>query len=456
MAIQDRQFDTNGQLYFPDGSDPACGSGTATDPCLNGPPPNPQNHPFWNPEFIGDVVIVNGAPWPVLKVEPRRYRLRVLDGSNARFYNLTFGNAPVYAIGADENYLDAPVKIGKVFIAPGERADVIVDFTGLAGQSVTVTNDAPIPFPDGLFPVAHPQLDEQGNPVVGADGKPVLLPAEQPQMAKIMRFDVAGKKSSPDDSCNPAKGKCSRPNPLVRLTNGSGKVADGVVIDKKRQLILKEFQGEGGPLMVLVNNTLFMGSMSPGINALFPADGVSELPRVGSTELWEIINLTADSHPIHTHLVQYQILNRQLFDTDPENGYPAAWEGAFPAATSFNPLCTGGVFCPAYGPPLPYTTPNADGAVGGNPAISSYLIGNATPPAPEESGWKDTAKVQPGQVLRMLVRWTPTSTPVAKNGSYAGQNLFPFDPTQGPGYVWHCHIIDHEDQDMMRPYKVTN
>ena len=87
--------------------------------------------------------------------------------------------------------------------------------------------------------------------------------------------------------------------------------------------------------------------------------------------------------------------------------------------------------------------------------MSPFLVGPAAPPNPEESGWKDTAKAYPGQVLRFLIRFTPSSIPVLRNISYKGHNLYPFDPTQGPGYVWHCHIIDHEDQDMMRPYKVS-
>jgi FtsP/CotA-like multicopper oxidase with cupredoxin domain len=210
-----------------------------------------------------------------------------------------------------------------------------------------------------------------------------------------------------------------------------------------------------------------MGQASPGVDpSIFP-DGITELPRVGSTELWEIINLTMDAHPMHTHLVQFQVQNREIIDLDGTmgsgitGGYLGAWNSAFPAATSYSPTCTGGVFCPAYGPPNPYNTLNADGALGGNPAIGDksipkFLMGNPQPPAPEESGWKDTAKAYPGQVTRMLVRWTPTSIPVAKNYSYAGNNFFPFDPTDGPGYVWHCHIIDHEDNDMMRPYKVTH
>ena len=421
MAIQDRQFDTNSQLYFPDGSgDPASN--------LNGTPPNPNIHPFWIPEFIGDVAVVNGSPWPYLNVEPRRYRFRIIEGSNARFYNLSFGTAPVFAIGADDTYLDAPVMVNTVFIAPGERADIIVDFTGMAGQSITVTNNAPVPFPSGLVP--------------GVD---------QPGMANIMQFKVTLPVIHSDRSCNPAAGGCTRPNPTVRLTDGNGNLAPGVTISKVRQLVLKEVEGPGGPVEVLVNNTKWDGLESPNIAADFPVDGVSELPRVGSTELWEIINLTIDAHPMHTHLAQFQILNRQAYTA----GYSAAWEAAF--GTSSVPLlpgCTAGQFCPGYGPPLPYNVPNADGAIGGNPAISPFLTGAAAPPAPEESGWKDTAKAYPGQVLRMVVRWAPTSTPV--NKARPGRNLYPFDPTKGPGYVWHCHIIDHEDNEMMRPYKVTD
>jgi spore coat protein A len=420
MAIQDRQFDTNSQLFFPDGSgDPASN--------LNGTPPNPDIHPFWNPEFIGDVAIVNGAPWPYLNVKPRRYLFHLLDGSNARFYNLTFGSAPVYAIAADDNYLDAPVPVSSVFIAPGERLDVIVDFSGLAGQTVTVTNDAPVPYPMGLVP--------------GVD---------QPSMVNIMRFNVSATAVS-DPSCNPAL-HCKRPVPMVRLTDGLGNLAPGVTINKVRQLVLKEVQGPGGPIEVLVNNTKWDGTNSPSIDAIFPSDGVSELPRVGSTEMWEIINLTADAHPMHTHLIQFQILNRESFNPQ----YTLDWAAAFGNCNIAAPLlpgCVAGQFCPGYGPPCAYNVPNADGAIGGNPAISSYLLGNPTPPAPEESGFKDTAKVQPGQVMRIIARWAPTRTPVAS--ASPGRNRYPFDPTIGPGYVWHCHIVDHEDNEMMRPYKVT-
>jgi FtsP/CotA-like multicopper oxidase with cupredoxin domain len=453
MAVQDRQFDMNSQLFFPDGSgvayggDPTvtCGSGLPGDPCLNGGPGNPTVHPYWIPEFIGDTAMVNGAPWPYLNVQPRRYRFRMLDGSNARFYNLNFGAAKVYAIGSDGNYLNAPVLINRVFMAPGERYDIIVDFTGLNGQTITVTNDAPTPFPMGLSPV----------PYVDPACVPGPCPADQPAMASIMQFHV-GPVTVSDTSCNPAvAGQCKRPAPMVALTDGTGVLPATTKIDKKRQLVLKEHPDlvTGAPLEVLVNNTFFNGMDSPNNAIDFPTNGISELPRQGSTELWEIINLTADAHPMHLHLTQFQIVSRQSFNTDPVTGYIAAWSAAFPPAC----IPVGGTYCPGYGPPLPYATVNADGAVGGNPAIEAggFLLPDRAPPAPEESGWKDTAKVMPGQVLRIVVRYTPSSKPLVANASYVGQNLYPFDPTKGDGYVWHCHIIDHEDNDMMRPFRVV-
>jgi len=141
---------------------------------------------------------------------------------------------------------------------------------------------------------------------------------------------------------------------------------------------------------------------------------------------------------------------------DGPDGYEAAWEKAF-GTNTLAPLpgsCAAGEFCPGYGPPLDYLTPNGDGALGGNPAVGPYLEGPLIPPDAGESGWKDTAKSFSHQVLRILVRWTPSDVPVAPNKSYAGRNFYAFDPTNGY-YVWHCHIAGHEDNEMMRPYRVT-
>ncbi len=430
LAVQDRQFDTKGQLYFPDGS----GKDAETSN-LNGTPPNPEVHPFWVPEFAGDVVVVNGAPWPFLDVEPRRYRFRILDGSNARFYRLDFGPAKVFQIGADEAYLDAPVRLDRVFVAPGERADLIVDFTGLEGKHITVKNDARVPYPDGLEP--------------GTD---------QPGLDRILQFRVTRPLAGRDRSCDPAGTGCGRPtsSPTVRLADGRGSIARGVKVDRVRQLVLKETESDSGPLEVLVNNSKYEGMESPSIAAEFPRDGVSELPRVGSTEIWEIANLTMDAHPMHVHLVQFQLIDRRPIKVDE---YLDAYGAAFGTGPVRLPAgCERGSICPGYGPPLRYGQLNADGALGGNPAFGPFLdrddaMGPSRPPAPEESGWKDTAKAYPGEVLRLALRWAPTDTAVAS--VQPGWNRFPFDPTSGPGYVWHCHIIDHEDNEMMRPYRVV-
>ncbi len=421
IAIQDKQFDTNGQLVFPDGS--PCG--------LNGCPPNPSVHPFWNPEFFGDVIVVNGKTWPFLNVEPRRYRLRFVDGSNARFYELRLMNRAtkkpgptLYQIGTDGGLLDSPVRLNRLFIAPGERADIIIDFSGYEGQTLTLVNSAKAPFPSGTPP--DPQT-----------------------VGQIMQFRVNQPLSGTDDSFNPAvhgatlRGGPNQQPEIVRLANGTGALAPGVVPDKLRQLTLNEAEGPeeeipGGPEEVLLNNSKWSASFT-------------ENPRVGSTEVWEIINTTADTHPIHVHELQFQLINRQKYNAEQ---YEKAYQAAFP----------GGKFLPALGPPLPYDTVNADGAIGGNPAISPYLQGPVIPPAPNEAGWKDTFKMNPGEVTRVVIRWAQQDVSVADVG--AGTNTFPFDPTAtigttdsfgfpgGPGYVWHCHIVDHEDNEMMRPYQV--
>lgn len=425
IVIQDRQFDTNGQWLFPDGS--PCG--------LNGCPTNPDTHPFWIPEFFGDVIVVNGKSWPYLNVEPRRYRFRFLNGSNARMYNMALvdsakrSTGPAFwQIGTDGGFLDSPVQIlypNRLFLAPGERADVIIDFSKFAGKTFTLINDAKAPFPSGASP--DPQT-----------------------VAEIMQFRVGTVKVT-DNTCNPAANTCNLrgTSPIVRLADPTkGTLAPGVKPNVKRQLVLKEIEGPGGPLEVLLNNTKWMGvkesTLTSGNPMPIPGSTkvgdnyVTELPRVGSTEEWEIINLTADAHPIHVHLVQFQLINRQAFSSS----YSRDWEASF----------TGG-FKPGDGPPYAYNTPNADGAIGGNPAITPYLQNGIMLPNPNEAGWKDTVVMKPGEVTRIAARWAPQATAVAD--AAPGIDLYSFDPTVGPGYVWHCHILDHEDNEMMRPYAVA-
>ncbi len=415
LVLQDRMFDTDGQLYFPNiGINP--------------------EHPYWIPEFVGDTIVVNGKAWPFLNVEPRRYRFLFINGSNARSYEMFLANPvtkalgpAIWQIGTDGGYLDTPVKIDpnaakpaltKLALMPGERADVIVDFSGFAGQTLLLRNTGRTPY-------------DKGTPPPGST------------LGQIMLIRV-GTGLVTDASYNPANGVPLHP-PMIRLVDpAAGTLAAGVNVDKTRQLTLNEVIGAGGPLEILVNNTKWDGMYMEESREDFTSvetneveEDFSELPNEGDTEVWEIVNLTADVHPIHTHLVQFQLLNRQKFNT---NKYNKAYTAAFP----------GGAYIPAYGPPLNYNTGNAL-ALGGNPDITPFLQGPIMPPDANEAGWKDTIKAFPGQVTRFAVRFAPTDKALDDPNLY-----FSFDPDAGGhGYVWHCHIIDHEDNEMMRPYKVN-
>jgi spore coat protein A len=442
LVIQDRMFDTNGQLYMP-----ATGI-------------NPTDHPFWIPEFVGDTIVVNGKVWPFKEVEQKRYRFLFLNGSNARPYEMFLTDPvtklpgpPMWVIGTDGGYLDTPVKIDpalgqKLVLMPGERYDVIIDFADTTNNptpsgTYILRNTARTPYPKGTSP---------NGQTVGRILQFRLIPA-----------------TTADTSYDPASGATLRiNNPIVRLVDPvAGTLAPGVVVQKTRELTLNEEMGPGGPLEVLVNNSKWGGMRINTVTGLLePIPGstpdafgnyLTEFPNEGDVEIWEIVNLTADAHPIHLHLVQFQIMNRQNFNT---NKFNKAYNALFPASVQIDPMTglpyTGGVFIGGFGPPLSYdAAANAlsGGKYGGNPDVTPYLQGPAKPPAPNEAGWKDTAIMYPGQVTRIAVRWAPTELGI---GLEHWQYSFSFDPNAlGGDYVWHCHIIDHEDNEMMRPDQVV-
>ena len=222
-----------------------------------------------------------------------------------------------------------------------------------------------------------------------------------------------------------------------------------------RQLTLNEVIGPGGPLELVVNNSKFnLGLITPGCQTTVCRE--TEIPQVGDTEIWEIINITADAHPMHTHLTSFQVIDRTPFQAGQWiANYDALLLAAYPP-----PLDPGGM-----GPPLPYSVRNADGAIGGNPAVRPFLqLNGRRLAAPSEQGWKDTVITYPGEVTRIAVRWAPTDLAVGAETPGINQYVG-FDPTilvEDPnnpgvlnvGYVWHCHIIDHEDNEMMRNYTV--
>lgn len=484
LLIQDRQFDTNGQLLFPDGYP----SG------IDGPLQDANVHPFWMPEFLGDVIVVNGKSWPKMNVVPKRYRFRLLNGANVRFFNLQFcvgagavadpaphsacesseRNIPFYVISNDGGLLDAPVKVDHLLFAPAERYDIIVDFAAYRGKTITVRNDAVTPYPSA-FAKFTPEL--QG---------------------RIMRF-IVGPAATSDTSYNPGtgaplRGPASTVAPglakIVRLPGTPGgtplraRIADGNAVQAYRQLTLNPMFGSGNchwpgtseadPINeLLLNNSKWNGVRAGTTTPIPGATKVNdvwetELPQIGSTEVWDLIDLSNDDHPIHMHLVQFQVIKRIPYDLQ---GWGAVYYAAFPK----------GQCQPGYGPPRAYNTPNAAGALGGNPDVTKFFLKKPQPyckddgaydgttgaARKEEGGWKDTVIATCGHVTRVVVRFTPQDLPARVNGipiNYTGQNRFDFDPTDadsshigkggypgGPGYVWHCHLIDHEDNEMMRP-----
>ena len=156
---------------------------------------------------------------------------------------------------------------------------------------------------------------------------------------------------------------------------------------------------------------------------------LTETPRVGSTEDWWLVNPTADTHPIHTHLTQFQLVYRIPFNA---TAYEADW------------MALNGMV------PVP------EDVVPQTLSVEPYLIGPPELPTANEKAWKDTIQTHPGYVTVIRIRWAPQDAPIyGPHAPKAGVNLYDFNPTTGPGYVWHCHILEHEDNEMMRPYRVT-
>jgi spore coat protein A len=300
LVICDRMLDTHGQLYYPVS-------------------PNPRSP--WVADFFGNIMTVNGKILPYLEVEPRKYRFRVLNGSNSRLYGLHFSNAlPMNQIGTDQGLLPAPVEISQLTIDAAERADLIIDFADHEGAHITLK--------DGVV--------------------------------DVMQFRVKHEKV-PDSS------------KLARALRSVPRIAESSAI-RSRTLTLDEYDDQAGETILML------------LNATYWHQPITEKPIINTTEIWNLVNLTDDIHPIHLHLVRFQVLDRRAIE-------PFAYQRT-------------GKF---------------------------HYIGPVTPPDPNEMGWKDTVRTEPKAVTRIIVHFE----------GYTGR------------YVWHCHNLEHEDKEMMRPYEIV-
>jgi spore coat protein A len=417
VVIQGRSFKKNGNLFYP-----------KTRAFFEGLPPSELNIPFapesdvapiWNPEVFFDVMVVNGVSWPELTVAPALYRLRFLNGCNSRFLWLKFDdpNVEAYQIGAEQGFLVEPVLLNdlnldgsgdgtaQVLMGLAERADVIVDFRGLSdGTEVYLTNIGP----DEPF----------GGGIPGVD----FDPADPDTTGQVMRFKVDSSLDGASPTDPSGATPATDPEDLVLHTEPPLGAADGdprnVSLNEEESqevCVLAEFEDEDpgdylipiqevecdeeppagtivepfGPTAALLGQVdltdpddpagIPLRWTSPGVGVektVNVADGpvgvwVTENPALYATEEWDIYNFTVDAHPIHLHLVRFEVVKRQAFG------------------------------------------------------------GEARDPEPWESGYKDTVIAYPGEITTVKA-------------------LFDIEGL----YVWHCHIVEHEDNEMMRPYYV--
>jgi spore coat protein A len=438
-------------MTFADPNLPTSGTGRWDNPGITTPPVSCV------PEFFADTMLVNGAPYPTMSVDRRRYRFRILNGCGARFLNLqlyiadkspdgiTLASSPnqqdnngnplriptnrpgprIIQIGNECGFLPQPVvlndpplpigykltsKLGpadptlghvnryNLLLAPAERADIIIDFREMdPGTDVILYNDAPAPFPGGDirndYFTGRPDLSSIGGAAPNA-------PGAGPETRVIMRFKVGAKTvTEPTLDATLSALRTQLPTAFASSQPATNLVPAGA---PKIKTLNEDFDGYGRLRQML-------GTAVPQPYLASP----TEIAKNGDVQRWQIFNLTGDTHPIHIHLVNFIVRKRErwAFTTD------------------------------AAGETIPLLDKN------GNPQV---LSGTAQPPDPNEAGWKETVRANPGEVLTIDMKFDlPAGTA-------------PFSPRlqssygiNGYEYAWHCHIVEHEEHDMMRPLVVV-
>jgi spore coat protein A, manganese oxidase len=424
----DYRWGQKGDLWYPYKYEPASAPTGRWDYAPDVTPPGavtgPLPVPSAVPEFFADAAVINGAAWPYLEVEPRHYRFRMLNGSQARFYNLQLYYAdstgmeadltkagPAFVqIGTEGGFLPLPVLLNNppqpigfdasgnanrytLLLAPGERADVVIDFSKVApGSKLILYSDAPAPFPGGDprndYFTGDPDQRDQGGAASTQTGY-------GPNTRTLLQLRVIPLSGAKDPR------PLDLPYKVAAL--GTGTLLPPICgLDPKkaavRNLTLNEDFDERGRLIQMLGTADQNGLNSQGLPTWSRGyeDPATEVVKAGATEVWNIFNLTGDTHPIHFHLVNVQVLSRRPFD-------PMAWSG--------QPTWTG----------------------------------PARPADPNEQGWKETVRMNPGECTTVIAKFDLPKVPFA---------VPPSPRTGGAEYVWHCHILEHEEHDMMRPLVV--
>jgi FtsP/CotA-like multicopper oxidase with cupredoxin domain len=317
--------------------------------------------------FTGPFTLVNGVIWPYLDVEPRWYRFRVLNASNARIFRLALvddAGAPVtgaaYQIGTDSGLLPAPVPADQLTLAPAERADLLIDFSTHRGAALRLVNTlTPAPVPDVMqFRVGtHPVRDRFVLPSQISTSFTRLthdnLP--EPHGHRWVALTAPGAQTAHPElwELHEIEDASTATEPTITVTDAAG--------------VTRVFERAST-------------SFSDTLNFMVEAEG---------WEQWNFLNLGGPTHPIHIHLIRFQALQRDAYTVS--------------------------------------TTTDADGITRVTAVFSA-----AGTLDPNEQGWKDVIRVGGGQLVSVA-------------GQFGG----------GTGrYVYHCHLLEHEDEGMMRPFVV--
>lgn len=337
----------------------------------------------WGGGLVGDRMVVNGKVWPYLNVHKGVYRFRLLNASQLSDYRIQLSSdAPFWVIGSDGGLLDEPAWVEALDISPGERFDILIDFSKLeAGTTVELINSMRISW---------------AGQMIGAELEPEVMQFRVgPDYG---RYQTIPKKLRGAPQLPPTLPPYSMPSEIDNVRSLA--MGTTLTLDRGIESVLSF-------LITLQNN---MRWTDPGY----------EEPSQGTTEYWDFVNadVLGQLHAMHIHLVQFRVVGRFNYDL-------------------FKMLIDNPI-----GPHGERWAPDA----------RPYFSGEMIPPAPYELGWKDTVRSPPFQVTRVEVKW-----PTKEELGFDPDEIFK-KPDGGleRGYVWHCHVLDHEDNEMMHRLRVRD